>query len=342
MNPAFSPADLLTEKTHLLIQSREVVGLTHWLLANQDLAKREGRVLAIVTRHKSGLTVAAARFIHNVGATWIVDHPEGPYDGFSGLKARWDGNTFHIEPPLHPAYLQPFPDQEVALHLNAETLHSYSGNPALGNFSQAALEAAGFSPATKAGIVEPHDTAFSIDAVTEDARKSSPKPRMVCISGIDGDGVLTSIPQPTGVIERVEYLGQGKIEPDTDTQIDILTQILASGASYVSLASVQGRRGRLVDANVHHQGVPIALAVPASAMPHTTVDNVVDALNEYDHIQARAHTAPTPAVTIHFHREGVPLNALIQAQQQTLRTVLTPEEVARVKPWYENQDEDHS
>ena len=41
-------ADILTEKTHLLIQPRTTVGLSQWLLCNYAQAYRSGRVFAVV------------------------------------------------------------------------------------------------------------------------------------------------------------------------------------------------------------------------------------------------------------------------------------------------------
>ena len=46
-------ADLVTDKTHLLIQPRAIVGLSRWLLRTYMQAHRNDRVLAVVTRPDS-------------------------------------------------------------------------------------------------------------------------------------------------------------------------------------------------------------------------------------------------------------------------------------------------
>ena len=112
-------ADLVTDKTHLLIQPRAIVGLSHWLLRTYAQANRNDKVLAVVTRPDSVLTLAAARFINDARACWIVDHPDGAYDGFSGLRAHWDGLSFTYDGELHPAYLEVAVDDDRSISISA-------------------------------------------------------------------------------------------------------------------------------------------------------------------------------------------------------------------------------
>ena len=168
-------ADLVTDKTHLLIQPRAIVGLSHWLLRTYAQANRNDKVLAVVTRPDSVLTLAAARFINDARACWIVDHPDGAYDGFSGLRASWDGVSFKLGGGIHPAYFEVAVGDERALSINAEILHGYHDNPQLGPFSLQILAAAGCAPPVRFGAIEPLYEVFSPTIVTEHARSFSPE-----------------------------------------------------------------------------------------------------------------------------------------------------------------------
>jgi len=238
-------ADLVTDKTHLLIQPRAIVGLSRWLLRTYMQAHRDDRVLAVVTRPDSVLTLAAARFINDARACWIVDHPDGTYDGFSGLCAHWDGLSFTYDGELHPAYLDIKIGDDRAISVNAETTHSYSDDPQLGIFSVQVLAAAGCAPPTRFGIVEPLCDDFSPGLVTDHARKLSPQNSLSIFSGGDGDGLIVSIPQPVGVTECLEFSGPCHRELTPDFIDHYLLHALNAGATYASIDHRLGPQGRV-------------------------------------------------------------------------------------------------
>jgi len=327
-------ADLVTDKTHLLIQSRAIVGLSTWMLRTYEHAHRSNRVLALVTRPGSVLTLAAARFINDTRACWIVDHPTGAYDGFSGLRAYWDGLSFTYDGELHPAYLEVAIGDDQAISISAETTHSYGDNPQLGIFSVQVLAAAGCAPPTRFGIIEPLCDTFSPELVTEHARRLSPQESLSIISGGDGDGLIRSIPQPVGVTERLEFSGpcDRKLTPDF---IDhYLFHALNAGAAYASIGHRRGPQGRMVTPRYLHEVMPLGLAVPEITLSHTTLDTLITKLRAQDVGEVSIIDSKPRGLGVRFP-QNTAIHDLISRRRAVLEAIMPPEAIENIKPWYQ-------
>ena len=328
-------ADLVTDKTHLLIQPRAIVGLSRWLLRTYMQAHRNDRVLAVVTRPDSVLTLAAARFINDARACWIVDHPDGTYDGFSGLCAHWDGLSFTYDGELHPAYLDIKIGDDRAISVNAETTHSYSDDPQLGIFSVQVLAAAGCAPPTRFGIVEPLCDDFSPGLVTDHARKLSPQNSLSIFSGGDGDGLIVSIPQPVGVTECLEFSGPCHRELTPDFIDHYLLHALSAGATYASIDHRLGPQGRMVTPRCLHEVAPLGLAVPETTLPHTTLDTLVTKLRDQGVGEVDIIDSTPRGLGVRFPYEDATFLDLVSKRRTVLKAVLPPETVENIRPWYQ-------
>ena len=328
-------ADLVTDKTHLLIQPRAIVGLSHWLLRTYEQAHRNDRVLAVVTRPTSVLTLAAARFINDARACWIVDHPDGAYDSFSGLRAHWDGLSFTYDGELHPAYLEVAVDDDRAISISAETTHGYNDNPQPGLFSQQVLAAAGCAPPTRFGVIEPLCEPFSPALVTEHARALSPQSSISIVSGGDGDGLIISVPQPVGVVERLEFSGPRDKDLTPALIGHFLHHCLNAGATYASLGYRLGPQGRMVTPRYLHEVMPVALAVPETALPHTTLDTLVRTLREQEVGEVNILGSTPRGIEVRFSHENTTIIDLIGKQRTVLRSILPPDVVKNITPWYQ-------
>lgn len=332
-------ADILTEKTHLLIQPRTTVGLSQWLLCNYAQAYRSGRVFAVVTRANSVLTLAAARFITSTGSCWIVDHPDGAFDGFSGLRASWDGVSFKLGGGIHPAYFEVAVGDERALSINAEILHGYHDNPQLGPFSLQILAAAGCAPPVRFGAIEPLYEVFSPTIVTEHARSFSPEEAIAIVSGGDGDGLIISIPEAIGVTERLEFSGPCPRDL-TQASIDhFLYHALSTGATYALLGYRQGPQGRMVTPRYRHEVMPLALAVPETAMLHTTLENILSEVRRLGADEASIIDSRPRGIGIRFFHENTTISDLTSRYHSVLRAILPPKEIQDIKPWYQRDDD---
>ena len=328
-------ADLVTDKTHLLIQPRAIVGLSHWLLRTYAQANRNDKVLAVVTRPDSVLTLAAARFINDARACWIVDHPDGAYDGFSGLRAHWDGLSFTYDGELHPAYLEVAVDDDRSISISAETTHGYNDDPQLGHFSLQVLAAAGCAPPTRFGVVEPLCEPFSPTLVTEHARALSPKDSISIVSGGDGDGLIISVPQPVGVVERLEFSGPRDKDLTPALISHFFHHCLDAGATYASLGYRLGPQGRMVTPRYLHEVMPVALAVPETALPHTTLESLMRTLHEHEVGEVNILDSTPRGIEERFSHENTTIIDLIGKQKIVLRSILPPDVVENIKPWYQ-------
>ena len=328
-------ADLVTDKTHLLIQPRAIVGLSHWLLRTYAQANRNDKVLAVVTRPDSVLTLAAARFINDARACWIVDHPDGAYDGFSGLRAHWDGLSFTYDGELHPAYLEVAVDDDRSISISAETTHGDNDDPQLGHFSLQVLAAAGCAPPTRFGVVEPLCEPFSPTLVTEHARALSPKDSISIVSGGDGDGLIISVPQPVGVVERLEFSGPRDKDLTPALISHFFHHCLDAGATYASLGYRLGPQGRMVTPRYLHEVMPVALAVPETALPHTTLESLMRTLHEHEVGEVNVLDSTPRGIEVRFSHENTTIIDLIGKQKIVLRSILPPDVVENIKPWYQ-------
>lgn len=328
-------ADLVTDETHLLIQPRAIVGFSHWLLRTYEQAHRNDRVLAVVTRPDSVLTLAAARFINDARACWIVDHPDGTYDGFSGLCAHWDSLSFTYDGELHPVYLEVTVGDDQAIGVNAETTHSYSDDPQLGIFSVQVLAAAGCAPPTRFGIVEPLCDDFSPGLVTDYARKLSP-PELTDHLLRERRRRADRVHSPTGRGDRMPRVLRS-VPQGTDPGF----HRPLSSARPQRRGHLRRDRPSVGPARPHgdprclHEVAPLGLAVPETTLPHTTLDTLVTKLRDQGVGEVGIIDSTPRGLGVRFQHEDAALPDLVSKRRTVLEAVLPPETVENVRPWYQ-------
>ncbi len=318
-------ADLMTSKTLLLIQARPIVAFSPWLVRAHLDAQRTGRTLTIVTRPNAELTLAAARFVARTKTMWIIDHPDGSYDGLTGSAVTWDGDAFTSSDEVHPAFVTRAPTDERALTVVAETMHSYQENPVLGDFSLRILDALGFAAPTRWGAFEPLTQAYSTAEITEYARNRSPQDTMAVTSGPGGDALIMSIPQPSGVVEKLEFSGPRATDFTRSHLEASLTAALNAGASHITIGYRQGLQGRMVSPRLLHELMPLALAIPESAVLHTSLDRLVARIQALDVGEvAYLHGRPS-GMAVYFTQEDVSIPTLHKQYGSVLLAVMQPE-----------------
>lgn len=319
-------ADLLTPKTSLLIQPGAVVGFTEWIVRTYEHAHRTNRVFVLLTRGYTALTLALARFIKSTHSYWIVDHPDGSYDGFTGRTAQWQQDSFQLYSTLHPAYLTVAPDDERAVSIQAETVHNYSDNPLLGVFSTQVLAGAGCAPPVRFDIVEPLTAAFTPEAVTEHARDMSPQHALGITSGADGDAVILSLPTRDGVIERLEFAGPCPRDLTRPALEHFISSALRAGANQASIGYRRVPRGRLVSPRCLQELFPLAFGVAKWAVLHTSLDDIV---RQARVLGIETHVHPGLGLAFYFAHDRVSVTTLMQQYRDVLRLILPPDQLDR-------------
>ncbi|MEV5967910.1 DUF6177 family protein [Kribbella sp. NPDC051952] len=212
-------ADRITEKAIVMMQDREVVGLSSWLLDAAITAERSQRVLQLVTPRTTRVThaVRTQLLAPGTGGCWVVNgNDSGPsYDGLSGEPLVWDGNLFvptgdEENPKPTPDYLQEQDGIHASLQLVARVRYPAAEGTIVGGAAEFLLrELAGGPPAgwgTEEPVSQPWDTA----ELTHFCRRWVPRSTMLTLTGPDGrhgtrpaNGVIEIVNRPAGLEESV-------------------------------------------------------------------------------------------------------------------------------------------
>lgn len=87
--------DAMTSQAMVVLQDRPVVGLSPWLVDALRVCGESRRRLQIVTPITSRLTLPLRLALTPAsGASWVVRHGGGYYDGLSGQPMKWTGDAF--------------------------------------------------------------------------------------------------------------------------------------------------------------------------------------------------------------------------------------------------------
>ncbi|MGL5818550.1 MAG: DUF6177 family protein [Phycicoccus sp.] len=290
-----SPFDAVGSSEGVLVQRRPVVGLGPWLTHAMLTAGADGRTLVVITPPESALTPAVDRLVHHGALRWVVDDGTSSVEPHRQAPVDWDGERFvdlddpdaaptgpaddatsgssgavtptpgqdAARPGRVPA-LAPLPtssDRPWALQCETETLHPYD-EPAAGRMASAVAFALGLADPLDAGLMEPAEAAWDSGLVAGLARRQSPAATRVVVSGDRLDGTISVLPQPGGVLERLEMLADAGDAPRSDDDLRTLGERLLDAG--VHLAIVGYRRvgpARLVTAPTAGRPVSPALLV---------------------------------------------------------------------------------
>lgn len=322
-------ADLVTSKTCLLLQGRPIVGLSSLVARTHQQAQRSNRVFTLVTRANSALTLALTKFINSTRSYWIVEHPDGAYDGLTGRRAQWQQDSFQLYAALHPAYLSNAAVDERAIWVQAEALHSYSDDPTLGIFATRVLAGAGYAPPVRFDVMEPLTAAYSPEAVTEHARRHSPQATIGIASSSEGDALIISLPTRDGVEERLEFCGPCPKDLSRALLEHCLRAALEAGARNASIGYRKLAYGRMTGPRYLRKLLPLGFAVHERAMPHTSLEQVIA---EVRALGVETHILPGlgRGLGCYFDHHNTPAKDVARQYLDVLRLVLPPDDVRQI------------
>ena len=151
--------------------------------------------------------------------------------------------------------------------------------------------------------------------------------------------MIISIPEAIGVTERLEFSGPCPRDL-TQASIDhFLYHALSAGATYALLGYRQGPQGRMVTPRYRHEVMPLALAVPETAMLHTTLENILSEVRRLGADEASIIDSRPRGIGIRFFHENTTISDLTSRYHSVLRAILPPKEIQDIKPWYQRDDD---
>lgn len=259
------PWDMLSDASAVVFESRPVLWLSPWLLYLTQRALSENRRLVVLTPPHTAVTPALLGFLRSGRLQWVVDATTGMYDGTTGRHLDWQDGGFVETGEISASYAPSVDDHEVMV-LEAETTHAYADDLRIGAFTEQVLAAAGAPAPTGFGVCEPTDNHWDTEQLSGIARSASPGELLLVISAPGLRGTLAIIPQPVGVVERLDVV----IDPyDASDPIadNFAADALAAGAQIAVLGYRRGTGEGLVPPRLAGPTVPEAAAFGLDRFP---------------------------------------------------------------------------
>ncbi|KNX38600.1 DUF6177 family protein [Luteipulveratus halotolerans] len=301
--PDDCPADALTDTQALVIQSQQRIALTPWLVHQQQWVARHGLGLTVVTPATSSLTPAASAMLRVTGSRWVVDTGDTLYDGHLGLRLSWDGREFSASDDLDPAFA-PLASDTWAPLVHAEVVHPYDAPMRIGELTADVCRSAGLTPPSWAGIIEPPESAYDPELITDVAQQVSPGPSRFVITGSGFDGMLDVIPQPPGVVEQMEVTADprhGRLP--SEALAEFAVGVIDAGAEIAVLGYRRSTGGRLVPSRMTGPTVPAVAVFARRRFPDLSDAGALRLAGR----SARLVETPLPAVVVEYDAEpGTP------------------------------------
>ncbi|MGL5930909.1 MAG: DUF6177 family protein [Dermatophilaceae bacterium] len=298
------PFDAVGNIECVLVQRRPVVALGPWLTHAMLTANADGRTLVVITPPTTAFTPAVDRLVHHGALRWVVDDGTSSVEPHRQARVDWDGTRFvdlaapdaaapaskTVSPFAEPA------DGGLALQCETETLHPYDDPPA-GRMASAVAFALGLPDPLDAGLMEPAEALWNPGLVAGLARRQSPAAARVIVAGDRLDGTISVLPQPGGVLERLEMIADAGDTPRTDDGLRTLGERLLDAG--VQLAIVGYRRAsptRLITApTAGRLVVPALLVAHPTRFPGLTAEQLAGAATDLDTRRPWVLTFPAPA-----------------------------------------------
>ncbi|GAA0990111.1 hypothetical protein GCM10009551_048140 [Nocardiopsis tropica] len=190
----------LTEQAAVVVQDRPLVPLSPWIVDVLARHGRRGLRLQVVTPSTSRITHALHSFLMSPAARWVVQAPGGSYyDGFSGVRLRWDereaftvdGDARADGPP--EAFRADDADRGCQLHVDLNVEHPADNGLVLGRSVELLAERLGGGPPAVWGTAEPLPQEWRRAVFTRTVRNRAPGRTWAAFSGPPGgareDGV---------------------------------------------------------------------------------------------------------------------------------------------------------
>ncbi|MER6812112.1 DUF6177 family protein [Spirillospora sp. NPDC000708] len=270
--------DLISEKSVVIVQEREVVPMSSWITDMMARCADEDLALAVLTPLGSRITLPLRLALNGTQARWVVqDADDGYYDGLSGLPLDWDGNGFVLAERartggLSATFLRGPEDADLGHHVvvDLRVVHDATEELVLGSaIEELALALAGAAPAGW-GAGEPAVARWDRAALTALCRSRAPRPTWLVFTGGHGEpgplfgGAVRVSRVDAGVKEEITLV----VSPPEDTwspdALDALESLADRHAGNIELSTLTahwtpGRPDLTYPARL--LGVPLPLAM---------------------------------------------------------------------------------
>ncbi|MGL5865727.1 MAG: DUF6177 family protein [Dermatophilaceae bacterium] len=301
------PFDAVGDTECVLVQRRPVVSLGPWVTHAVLAARAAGRILALITPPTTTLTPAVDRLVHHGALRWVVDDGVSSFEPHRHTRVDWDGARFvdllgpgavaravpgsagRVSGPdtatfttaSLPAVAAPAQnplDHGWALQCETETLHPYD-DPPVGRMASAVAFALGIADPLDAGLMEPAEAPWNLGLIARLAQGQSPAATRVIAAGDRFDGTISVLPQPGGVLERLEMLADPGGVPRTSDDLRTLGErLLDAGVQLAIVGYRRASRARLLEAATAGRPViPALLVAHPARFPGITAGRLADA-----------------------------------------------------------------
>jgi uncharacterized protein DUF6177 len=272
--------DVLTDRATVVMQDRQVVGLSAWLASAARASAAAGREFQLVAGQGCRLTFPLRTLLGGPATRWVVPDPVvGYYDGLSGRPLFWDGAWFtqsgdgpmELAPAfglrLHAGLAPLAAVTGRQLVLTARLRQASTAATMLGRAAELACASLTGAPPAGWGTAEPVTEPWRPAALTGLARRRAPRPSWFTLVGAGerpAAGTLRVERAASGVDEvltlAVGYQGQ----PPVERLAGLAGELAGTGALVSLLAQVRPGRADLTFAP-RWEGLPVPAGLAVGA-----------------------------------------------------------------------------
>lgn len=272
--------DLIGDRAAVSLQTRAVLGLTSWLTGCLLWARDHERQLVLLTPRTTRLTPVLAQLVARGAVRWVADDGAVAHDTLTGQQVAWDGAGFTESDTTIQAE-RPLGEESWVLVVEADTMHEGSAGTVIGPFLQQVCGACGLGPIVGQGLMEPVESPWDEGTLTAYARAQSPGPARLVVRGRDHDGLASVVPQPVGLLERLELTADAPAELLNEDGLRAMGHGLLDAGSQLAVLGYRRSTGtRLVDAWPSGPVLPGLIAVQASRFPGLSEHDLRELLPE--------------------------------------------------------------
>ncbi|MBO2465254.1 DUF6177 family protein [Actinomadura violacea] len=259
--------DLVTDTAALVLQRREVVPLSSWLIDAIALVSEAGLPLQIVTPHTSRLTVALHSALRPPYLRWVVGHPSGFFDGLTGEPLEFNGSEFAAvvaDEPAAPWAKPEAPADGMHLIVDLRVRHRAAETTRIGDAAELCYRWFTGAPPEGWGFTEPIALPWNGEQITEVCRDRAPDDTRLCHVGRGGAVGVTLVERHAdGVDETVAMRVPVRPEEPEGIDFEWFVADLVGAHHLVDLRihSRPGRRDLTVAPAWNGPGRPLGIAL---------------------------------------------------------------------------------
>ncbi|WP_405059494.1 DUF6177 family protein [Kribbella sp. NBC_01505] len=243
-------ADQTTAEALVMMQDREVLGLSSWVIDAALAAERTDRQLQLVTPPTTRVTHALRTQLLAPGAVarWVISDDDQPYDGLNGEPLTWNGEQFvSAGDPDNPRPTRAWLTRPDAIHaslqLVARVRYPAAESTVVGRATEFLLRDLAGGPPAGWGTEEPVTQHWNPRELTRFCRRWSPRRTMLTVTGPapgtttrPANGIVEIGVRPAGLEETVTLaIGQPGLDAPLPEAIFPAIAALADKFELVSL-----------------------------------------------------------------------------------------------------------